>query len=52
MIMSNKDWKTLAIVASVGGLVVGLHGITSKRWTNAHTLFVLLGAIAAVGLSL
>jgi hypothetical protein len=47
--MSKKDWNALAAVAAVGGAVVTIHGITTRRWQAWHTLFVVLAAVAAAG---
>ena len=44
--MSKSDWKALAAVAAIGGGVVALHGITNKKWSDAHTLFTVLGILA------
>lgn len=40
--------KKIGAVAAVGAAVVAIHGITSKKWRNAHTLFTVLGAVVAV----
>jgi hypothetical protein len=43
----NIDWKT---VGAIGGIVAGiaaLHGLTNRRWKDAHTVGVVLGLIAA-----
>jgi hypothetical protein len=46
----DVDWKAVgAIGAVIAGLAV-LHGLTSKRWKDAHTLGVVLGLIAAAAL--
>jgi hypothetical protein len=47
--VSRKDWQDLAKLAAAGGAIVALHGITSKKWTEAHTLFAVLGIIAFLG---
>jgi hypothetical protein len=46
--MESSDWKALAAIATIGGGIVALHGITSKKWTDAHTLFTALGIAAAL----
>ena len=28
--------KNLALIAAVGGAVAAIHGVTSKKWTEAH----------------
>ncbi len=44
----DVDWKAVgAIGAVIAGLAV-LHGQTSKRWKDAHTLGVVLGLVAAI----
>jgi hypothetical protein len=39
------DPKKIAMIAAVGGAVVALHGITNKKWSNAHKVLVILGII-------
>jgi hypothetical protein len=46
--MSKKDLKALGAIAAVGGVAVVVHGITSKKWETAHTVFSLLGAVVAL----
>lgn len=46
--MSKKDLKALGAVATIGGAVVVVHGITSKKWQTAHTVFCVLGAVVAL----
>jgi hypothetical protein len=46
--VSKKDLKTIGTVAAVGAAVVAIHGITSKRWQTAHTVFTVVGALVAV----
>jgi hypothetical protein len=46
--MEASDWKALVAIAAVGGGIVALHGVTSKKWTEAHTLFTVLGIIATL----
>lgn len=41
--MNKKDLKVIGAVAAVGTGVVALHGITSKHWQTAHTIFTLVG---------
>ncbi len=46
---AELDWKAVcAIGAVITGLAV-LHGLTSRKWRDAHTLGVALGLLAAVG---
>ena len=46
--MNKKDLKVLGTIAAVGGAVVVVHGITSKKWQTAHTILSVLGAIVAL----
>ena len=41
--------KKLALVAAIGSAVVAIHGATSKKWTEAHTLVLVLGLITFLG---
>ena len=43
------DPKRIALIAAVGGAVVTVHGVTSKKWSEAHTVFVLLGSLRMLG---
>jgi hypothetical protein len=47
--VSQKDWRTIATVGGILGLVVALHGVTSRRWQTAHTVATVLGVAAVVG---
>jgi hypothetical protein len=48
--MSQQDWATVSLVATVGSAVVDWHGYTNSRgWTDAHRFFFTLTVIAAVG---
>ena len=46
--MNKKDLKVLGAIAAVGGAAVAIHGITSKRWQTAHTIFAVVGAAVAL----
>lgn len=46
--MSKKDAQLLGAVAAVGGAVVVVHGITSKKWETAHTFFSVLSTLVAL----
>lgn len=46
--MTKKDLATLAAVATIGGGIVALHGVTSKRWREGHTAFTALALIVAL----
>lgn len=47
--MSKKDWQSIGTIATVGGAIVALHGMTNRRWQTWHTVFVALATVAAVG---
>lgn len=47
--MRKRDWDNLSLIATVGGAIVALHGITSRKWQEAHTFFLVLALAAAVG---
>ena len=46
--MKKKDLATLGAVATIGGAIVALHGITSKRWKEAHTVFVVASLVVVM----
>ena len=46
--MNKTDLKTLGAIATVGGVVVVAHGITSKKWQTAHTIFTALSVVVAL----
>ena len=46
--MSTKNERAIGMLSTIGSAVVAIHGITSKRWKTAHTVFVLAGVAAAV----
>jgi uncharacterized membrane protein len=46
--MSKKDLKVLGAVAAIGGAVVIIHGVTSKKWQTAHTVLTLLSVFVAI----
>lgn len=46
--MSKKDLKVLGVVATIGGAAVVLHGVTSKKWETAHSLFSALSIVVAL----
>jgi hypothetical protein len=46
--MSKKELAALAAVATIGGGLVTLHGITSKRWKEGHTAFTALAVVVAL----
>lgn len=47
--MHDRDWQYIGWAGSAGLGLVALHGKTSKKWTEAHTVFALLSAVAVVG---
>lgn len=46
--MAKRDWATVGALAAIGTGVVVLHGVTSRKWKDAHTLFSVLGALATL----
>jgi hypothetical protein len=40
--------KRLGVAAAVGTAIVVIHGVTDKKWKDAHTLFTVVGAIVAL----
>jgi hypothetical protein len=46
--VNKKDLKTIGAIAAVGGAVVAIHGVTTKRWQIAHTVFTVAGALVAL----
>jgi hypothetical protein len=49
--VTDDQIRKLQAVAAIGGGIVALHGITSRRWQRWHTVFGAL-AIAASALPL
>ncbi len=47
--MSAKDLQVVGAVAVIAGAIVTLHGLTSRRWRQAHTVVVVLSALAVAG---
>ena len=43
--MTKKQLTIIGAVAAVGGGLVTLHGVTSKRWQKAHTGFAVLSGL-------
>ncbi len=39
--------RTIGLLAIVGSGIVAVHGITSKKWQEAHSIFVVLGVLTA-----
>ena len=46
--MDKKDLKMLGTIATVGGVIVVAHGITSKKWQTAHTVLSVLSVVVAL----
>jgi hypothetical protein len=49
MPMTKADWKAIGIAGSLFGLAVTIHGVTSKRWRDLHTVALILGIAAMLG---
>ena len=49
--MTIRDWQIVKFVAAVGTAVVALHGATTRHWRRWHTAFVVLGAVATIGVA-
>lgn len=46
--MNKRQLTTIGAVATIGGGIVTLHGITSRRWQKAHTAFTVLAVAVGV----
>jgi len=46
--MKKRQWGLVGAVAGLGAAGIAYHGCSSKRWTDVHTLLVVVGAMAAV----
>jgi hypothetical protein len=46
--MTKAQLTKVGAIATIGGGIVTLHGITSRHWRRAHTLFSLAGGIVGV----
>ncbi len=44
--MTKSQLTKIGALATIGGAIVTLHGITSGHWKRAHTLFSVVGAFA------
>ena len=44
--MNKRAVEIIGAISVVGGAFVGIHGVSSKRWQVARSVFVLSGAIA------
>jgi hypothetical protein len=47
--MRREDWARVGLAGRVILIVVTLHGITSRRWRQFHTIGTALSIIATVG---
>ena len=47
--MRQKDWAYLKLAGAIALAVVAIHGRTSRRWSELHTVGVVVSAVAAVG---
>jgi hypothetical protein len=47
--MTNKQWRLIRAMATIGTAVVTLHGISSKRWRTWHTVLAVVGLVASIG---
>ena len=45
----GNQWQAVGAIGAIGSGVTVLHGLTSKNWTTAHTVFTIGGIVAAVG---
>jgi len=47
--MSRRDWQTVRLAGTAVLLAVSIHGVSSRRWSDLHTLGVILSVVAAIG---
>jgi len=47
--VNKNDWRILQVVSAGIALVVALHGITNKKWEQAHTVGTILGVAGTIG---
>lgn len=47
--MSRQDWGYLQLAGMTALALVAIHGASSRKWQDIHTIGVVLCAIAAVG---
>jgi hypothetical protein len=47
--MSRREWQTVRLAGTAVLLAVSIHGVTSSRWSELHTLGVILSVAAAIG---
>jgi hypothetical protein len=46
--VSRENLAKVGAIATIGGAIVTLHGVTNRRWQRAHTLFAFLALAVAV----
>ncbi len=46
--MTKAQLTKIGAIATIGGGIVTLHGITSGHWRRAHTLFSVAGGVVGV----
>ena len=46
--MRRKFLAKVGALATIGGGLVALHGMSSPRWKRAHAVFTILGLLASV----
>jgi hypothetical protein len=46
-----RNWQIMKFVSAVGTAFVALHGATTRKWRRWHTAFVVLGAVATIGVA-
>jgi hypothetical protein len=44
----NVNWKQVSAVGIVVAGIAVIHGLTSSKWRDIHTLGVVLGLVAAI----
>jgi hypothetical protein len=47
--MNKDDWRMLQVISAALALGVALHGITNRKWQEAHTIGTLLGVAGTIG---
>lgn len=46
--MTKAQLSKIGAIATIGGGIVTLHGITSGHWRRAHTLFSVAGGVVGI----
>ena len=46
--MTKRQLTRVGAIATIGGGIVTLHGVTSGRWQRAHTIFAMVGGVVGV----